>query len=66
MRAVLFIKGALLKDTHGLLVQQTDNVQVGRQRAYLYYFSQPKQSKTRISRIEKYIPSILDGKSLND
>jgi len=29
--AILFIKGALLKDPHGLLVQQTENVQAGRQ-----------------------------------
>jgi uncharacterized protein YdeI (YjbR/CyaY-like superfamily) len=38
----------------------------GRQRAYLLYFSQPKQSKTRESRIEKCMPQILDGKGLND
>jgi uncharacterized protein YdeI (YjbR/CyaY-like superfamily) len=35
-------------------------------RQYIFYFSQPKQSKTRESRIEKYIPQILDGKGLND
>lgn len=38
----------------------------GRQRGYLLYFSQAKQSKTRESRIEKYIPHILQGKGLND
>lgn len=38
----------------------------GRQRAYVLYFSQPKQSKTRESRIEKQISQILDGKGLND
>lgn len=38
----------------------------GRQRAYLFYFSQAKQSKTRESRVEKYIPKILDGKGLDD
>ncbi len=38
----------------------------GRQRAYLFYFSQAKQSKTRESRIEKYIQQILNGKGLND
>ncbi len=38
----------------------------GRQRAYLLHFSQPKQSKTRDSRIEKNIQRILDGKGLND
>lgn len=38
----------------------------GRQNGYLFYFSQAKQSKTRESRIEKYIPKILTGKGLND
>ena len=38
----------------------------GRQRAYLLYFSQAKQSKTRVARVEKYIPKILNGKGLND
>jgi len=133
--ALLFHKGALLNDTGGLLVQQTENVQAarqirftgvreivelesvlkayifeaievekaglkvnfkktseykiseefqkkldetpvlktafnaltpGRQRAYILHVSQPKQSKTRESRIEKCIPRILGGKGLND
>jgi uncharacterized protein YdeI (YjbR/CyaY-like superfamily) len=133
--ALLFFKGALLKDTHRILIQQTENVQAarqvrftnvkeiiemkptlkayiyeaievekaglkvalkkteefsipeefqkklnkipalkkafyeltpGRQRAYLFYFSQAKQSKTRESRIEKYMQQILEGKGLND
>lgn len=38
----------------------------GRQRGYLLNFSQPKQAKTRESRIEKNIPNILNGKGLND
>ena len=38
----------------------------GRQKGYLLYFSQPKQSKTKISRIEKYLNRILEGKGLND
>ena len=38
----------------------------GRQRAYIFYFSQPKQSKTRESRVEKYVQKILDGKGLDD
>ena len=38
----------------------------GRQRAYLLYFSAPKQSKTRESRVEKYTKQILTGKGLND
>ena len=38
----------------------------GRQRGYLLYFSSAKQPKTRESRIEKYIPQILNGKGLDD
>ena len=133
--AFLFFKGALLKDTDNILIQQSENVQAarqirftnlkeiidlkdilktyiyqaieiekaglkvelkktsefevseefqkkldtmpdlqkaffaltpGRQRAYLLHFSQPKQSKTRESRVEKNISRILDGKGLND
>ena len=133
--ALLFFKGAMLKDTHSILVQQTENVQAarqirftnireivklektlkahiyeaveveraglkvnlkktkeykvpeefqkkldknralktafqaltpGRQRGYLLYFSAPKQTKTRESRIEKCMPQILNGKGLND
>lgn len=133
--ALLFHKGALLQDTHGILIRQTEHVQAarqirftnvqeiiemepilkayiheaievekaglkvdgskkaeltipeelqkkfaempalktafealtpGRQRAYILYFSKPKQSKTRESRIEKYVQHILNGKGLND
>src|SRR5207253_3495813 len=133
--ALLFFKGALLKDAKGILVQQTENVQAarqirftnvreivemkpvlkayikeaieveraglnvtykktsefkvpeefqnkldatpalrtafealtpGRQRGYLLYFSGAKQSKTRVSRVEKWLPQILKGKGLND
>ncbi len=133
--ALLFFKGALLKDPNDILIQQTENVQAarqirftsvreivkmkailkayikeaieversglkvnlkkttdfkipeefqnklnktlalktafnaltpGRQRAYIFYFSQPKQSKTRASRVEKYLQQILNGKGLND
>jgi len=133
--ALLFFKGALLNDSNGILIQQTENVQAarqirftdvreivkkekilkayiyeaievekaglkvelkkvsafsvpdefqtrlnknrklktafealtpGRQRAYLLYFSAPKQSKTRESRVEKSLPQILNGKGLND
>ncbi|MDN5204631.1 YdeI/OmpD-associated family protein [Fulvivirgaceae bacterium BMA10] len=38
----------------------------GRQRGYIIYFSQPKQSKTRIARIEKAVPKILNGEGLHD
>jgi uncharacterized protein YdeI (YjbR/CyaY-like superfamily) len=133
--ALLFFKGALLKDPQGLLIQQTENVQAarqirfttvreivqmkpilkayideaievekaglkvnykkttefivpqefqnklddlpalktafdaltpGRQRGYVLYFSAPKQSKTRESRVEKWMQHILNGKGLND
>ncbi|MDO7905220.1 YdeI family protein [Paenibacillus sp. JX-17] len=133
--AILFMKGALLKDPHRILIQQTEKVQAGRQirftavqeiadmetvlkayvleamevekaglkvdfkknteytvpeefqhkmdevpalrtafealtpgrqRAYLLYFSEAKQSKTRASRVDKYTQNILDGKGLND
>ncbi|HTX71677.1 MAG TPA: YdeI family protein [Rectinemataceae bacterium] len=133
--ALLFMKGALMKDAKGILIQQTENVQAarqirftkvqeiarlektlksyileaieieraglnverkktadypvpeelqvkldelpalrtafealtpGRQRGYLFFFSQPKQSKTRESRIEKFIPRILEGMGLDD
>jgi len=133
--ALLFIKGALLHDPNGILIQQTANVQAGRQvrftnvdeiselepvikryiseaieieksgaaidykkntdfnipeelqakfdeipplkaafdtltpgrqRAYILYFAQPKQTKTREARVEKYLQQILDGKGLND
>ena len=38
----------------------------GRQRVYLLYFADAKQPKTRIARIKKYLPRILDGKGLLD
>jgi uncharacterized protein YdeI (YjbR/CyaY-like superfamily) len=38
----------------------------GRQRGYLLYFSAPKQSKTRESRIQKCMKQILNGKGLDD
>ncbi len=38
----------------------------GRQRGYILHFSQPKQSATRVSRIEKCIPKIMEGKGFND
>jgi uncharacterized protein YdeI (YjbR/CyaY-like superfamily) len=37
----------------------------GRQRAYIYHFSAPKQSKTREARIRKFMPHILKGKGLD-
>jgi uncharacterized protein YdeI (YjbR/CyaY-like superfamily) len=43
-----------------------DALTPGRQRAYIFYFSQAKQSKTREARVEKYIQQILNGKGLDD
>jgi len=38
----------------------------GRQRAYIFYFSQAKLPKTREARVEKYVKQILKGKGLED
>ena len=43
-----------------------DALTPGRKRAYNLYFSAPKQSITRESRVEKYMQKILDGKGLGD
>src|SRR5215469_3184339 len=43
-----------------------DALTPGRQRGYILYFSAPKQSKTRESRVEKCMRQILNGKGLND
>ena len=52
-------KNAALKKAFFALTQ-------GRQKAYIFYFSGAKQSKTRMNRVEKCIPQILDGKGLNE
>jgi uncharacterized protein YdeI (YjbR/CyaY-like superfamily) len=38
----------------------------GRQRAYIFYFSQAKLAKTREARVEKYTKQILEGRGLED
>lgn len=43
-----------------------DALTPGRQKSYILYFSSAKQSKTRESRVEKYLPQILSGKGLED
>jgi uncharacterized protein YdeI (YjbR/CyaY-like superfamily) len=43
-----------------------DALTPGRQRAYVLYFSAPKQSKTREARVGKCMQQILNGKGLND
>jgi len=43
-----------------------DSLTPGRQRAYIYHFSAPKQAKTREARVQKLMPHILEGKGLLD
>jgi uncharacterized protein YdeI (YjbR/CyaY-like superfamily) len=43
-----------------------DSLTPGRQRGYIFYFSQPKLSKTREARVEKYVKQILNGKGIDD
>ena len=38
----------------------------GRQRAYFLNIASAKQAKTRVARVEKYIPQILAGKGMDD
>lgn len=38
----------------------------GRKKGYILFFTAPKQSQTKLSRIEKHIDRILDGKGLHD
>ena len=53
-------------DKSGALKKAFFALTPGRQRGYLLYFSQAKQSKTREARIVKCEPQILSGKGLND
>ncbi|ANH80324.1 hypothetical protein A8C56_04425 [Niabella ginsenosidivorans] len=53
-------------DKHPGLKKAFEALTPGRQRGYLFYFAQPKQSATRASRVEKCLPKILGGKGLND
>jgi uncharacterized protein YdeI (YjbR/CyaY-like superfamily) len=48
------------------LQQAFGSLTPGRQKAYLFYFNQAKQARTREARIEKYYQQILDGKGLDD
>ena len=53
-------------DKSTALKKAFDALTPGRQRAYIFYFSQAKQSKTREARVEKYLKQILNGKGLDD
>ncbi len=56
---------AKLDEDHALK-SAFESLTPGRQRAYLYYFSEAKQSKTREARVDKCTQRILNGKGLND
>jgi uncharacterized protein YdeI (YjbR/CyaY-like superfamily) len=53
-------------DENRALKTAFDALTPGRRRAYNLYFSAPKQSKTRESRVEKCMEQILNGKGLNE
>ncbi|MBX5438698.1 MAG: YdeI/OmpD-associated family protein [Thermoflavifilum sp.] len=53
-------------DNHAGLRKAFQSLTPGRQRAYLFYFAQAKQPKTRLKRIEACIPKILKGEGLYD
>ena len=53
-------------DKNSSLKKAFDALTPGRQRAYIFHFSQAKQSKTREARVEKYLKQILAGKGLDD
>lgn len=56
----------LVLDKNPNLKTAFEGLTPGRQRAYNIYFSAPKQSKTRETRIEKYTQQILNGKGITD
>ena len=53
-------------DKSTALKKAFDALTPGRQRAYIFHFSQAKQSKTREARVEKYLKQILNGKGIDD
>ena len=53
-------------DTDADLKEAFEALTPGRQKGYLLYFAGAKQSKTRASRVEKYIPKILKGLGFHD
>ena len=53
-------------DENPALKTAFDALTPGRQRAYVLYFSAPKQSKTRVARVKRCMQKIVNGKGLND
>lgn len=77
--ALLFFKGALLKDADGVLERQGPNSRAGYRMRFTSvedvtrlaktiraYVHEAKRRETRVARIEKCTPRILDGKGLRD
>jgi uncharacterized protein YdeI (YjbR/CyaY-like superfamily) len=57
---------AMLLNNNPDLKKAFETLTPGRKRGYLLHFAQAKQPKTRIARILKFTPNILEGKGLND
>jgi len=55
-----------LQDNNAQLKAAFAALTPGRQRGYLLYFAGAKQAKTRLARIEKFIPRIFAGLGLHD
>lgn len=53
-------------DSDADLKEAFESLTPGRQKGYLLYFAGAKQSKTRASRVEKYVPKILKGLGFHD
>ncbi len=53
-------------DTDAALKKAFASLTPGRKKGYIFQISAARQSSTRASRVEKYIPQILAGKGWND
>jgi uncharacterized protein YdeI (YjbR/CyaY-like superfamily) len=53
-------------DSDEVLKLAFEGLTPGRQKAYLLHFSEPKQSKTKTARVEKWMSQIKRGKGMND
>ncbi len=53
-------------DEDPALKEAFEGLTPGRQRGYVIHISGAKQSKTRVARIEKWIPQIFKGKGIHD
>jgi uncharacterized protein YdeI (YjbR/CyaY-like superfamily) len=56
----------MLLDTDSALRDAWERLTPGRRRGWLLHFSAPKQSKTRLARIERATPRILEGFGMHD